>query len=114
MTIPVVTISEPLRAERDGCDCPPWVVRCAHLTDGNVLSLADYTVYQCPCSKVMVEEGWTRIKFAVTDEANGEPCPEDARFRHSPQHLRIYVGNDYERALAAFYEAEQNLLRGAE
>ena len=27
--MPIIT----QRAERDGCDCPPWVLRCAHVGD---------------------------------------------------------------------------------
>lgn len=30
--------------ERDGCACPPWVVRCAHW-DGRVLVLAPLTMH---------------------------------------------------------------------
>jgi hypothetical protein len=31
------------RAERDGCTCPPWVLRCAHLGN-HVVVLADSTL----------------------------------------------------------------------
>lgn len=84
-----MTASPPEVIEAPECSCDSelatgFVVRCAHMGD-DVLRLDDYT--EDPPGK----------RFAVWRWSS------DAAF---------YYGDDYDQALAAFYEAEEALLRG--
>lgn len=38
--MPSATLQLAARAERDGCGCPPWVLRCVHFA-GRILWLGD-------------------------------------------------------------------------
>lgn len=82
---------------RDGCDCPTWVVRCAHFEDSHLRMLS-----------------WRSHPEQATFVRDWHVCSEpevcDGR---GPLSTSLHSGNDYDAALAAFYEAERRLLDGA-
>ena len=88
---------------RDGCDCPPWVIRCAHF-EGNTL--------------VLVGPHGTRhdlhsqCTYAVYDAAFWRVC-NWCGDRAAPAFSPVaYAGSDLIAAHAAFDAAELRLLAG--
>lgn len=64
-----------MSAGRDGCGCPPWVVRCGHLPDGSLLMLADNQIPtpSWACSKhVQPDPTWP--KFVIGHVAKPRLC----------------------------------------
>lgn len=74
---------------RDGCDCPAWIERCAHLgdvalflTDRHIPSLAPFPV---------------SLRYLV-----GREEPQTISF--------FYTGDDHDEALSAFHDLEKELI----
>lgn len=80
-------------AERDGCGCPHFVVRCVHHPDGTILWLCDWE---------LDPPYWSRYHVCTNHWADENDCPGFVDTTH-----------DYAAALAAFHEAEQRLIAGA-
>ena len=95
------------RAERDGCDCPPWTIRCVH-RDGDVLVLTDgaaSNAVPCPVCRP------AKMPFSVALIRGGWElclCGQHQCFRTAQAEglMRIF---DYDAALAAFHEIEARL-----
>lgn len=94
--------------DRDGCDCPPYVLRCCHL-ESTLLWLTDN---DSDCDVCALDFFPPESLYSVVEPADDaiycEACLDMAAKQF---HLAT---DDYDEALAAFYEAEQALLRGAE
>ena len=81
------------------CDCPEFVIRCAHW-DGRKLWLV--VPEDEPCC---VGEGLVG-KYAVVDAGLAFACPvSGAPARHILSHLQYYAGDDLIAAEGAFYAA---------
>ena len=95
---------EPLAA-RDGCDCPPWVIRCAHYEGRGVVLVTPHgTNHDHHCDN---------IPFNVFMTKEWIICPRCGDLIHDHLHQSRYRGHDADEALAAFYAAEEALLAGA-
>jgi len=103
-SIPFVLGEEPARAKRDGCGCPEWVERCIHFDDKVLRLLADPQAARCGCAIAT-------CRYVVCT-GNFRPCHVDGSLTHVLAFERLYLGDDYDEALAAFHEAEERLLRG--
>ena len=97
------------------CDCPPQVIRCAHIGDRRVAlaagsALPPFVHAQHPgISPFGVA---TRIGPPVGECDCG--CGWAGWYNEGIGPLPyIYLGSDHNAALAAFHEAEQRLLAGA-
>jgi hypothetical protein len=101
MTADETTIPFALAA-RDGCACPPWVVRCVHF-GGSV------------CLWIWSQSLWLQHNPGKTfnDPADWTVCKADLQLDVHPVQLWIYEGDDEDAALAAFYAAEERLLAEA-
>ena len=89
----------PEKAKRDGCGCPPWIVRCAHF-DGDSLFLTD--------RKISAESAPYNLPFFLSlprylGGYNTLPRPY-GRVGY------YYEGDDEDAAIAAFHAAEERLL----
>ena len=103
------------RAGRE-CDCPPQVTRCVHFGDKILaftspeerVHVAGLAEHQKRCNPVPY------FKFNVGTTSRYAPCPGGcgAIFATRPG-VSHYEGDDEADALAAFYRAEEELLRGA-
>lgn len=95
------------------CHCPPWVVRCAHVDDVS-LALVDNSVTIPGCS---CEMGAEVSDFGVIKTLGRPvPCPLvkgcTAYGFLEPNVISDDVYPSHDEALAAFYAAEEALLRG--
>ena len=87
------------------CDCPDWVIRCAHW-DGRKLWLVTAAPEGQCCEP---GEGVVVKKYAVVDAAETGPCPfTGAPMRHVYASGRYYAGDDLSAAEAAFYAAHES------
>ena len=106
------------RAARDGCDCPPWIIRCAHF-DGYMAQLNDISLVTAR----HLGQTPTRYAVVVMTERPSHPCPccgtplygfgpqkPNSWTNREPKNLRL-ASDDYNEALAAFHKAEEALLR---
>ena len=95
---------------RDGCDCPPWVIRCAHLGD-DVIVMCGAAGYCATCG----EGDDDSSHYLVIPAFNKFSCLA-CRTRTVPERymreMPPYWGTSYDEALAAFYAAEEALIRG--
>lgn len=108
------------RAERDGCDCPPWFVRCAHV-DNEVLWLSDSMVarelhgIQQNCQNTSVAT--VTYLYLILRSSDTEPCVEtDIPFSHPTYdyvHNRLQAADDRAAADRAFDQAVAVLLERA-
>ena len=95
------------------CDCPPWVVRCAH-TDGQMLVIIDdgpTGMPPCPTCEVDGDDlGTFFVQLLAGEWVNCPDCGVQAIWPH--QTLARYAsGASYPEALTAFHEAEEALLK---
>lgn len=81
----------------DGCDCPPWVVQCAHL-GSRLLWIWSTAVWQAHHQGERLDDDITFTVFAA-DQADVELSRR-----------WIYEGVNEAEALAAFREAERELI----
>lgn len=90
------------------CDCPEWVLRCAHY-EGQSLTLWNYLVFPLPNDRFAVSTHPGAVQTGLCDcgQCSGFVYDNDrADFRY------LYSGSSEADALAAFYAAEEALLRG--
>lgn len=108
MTGSPAAVTETDRIFRE-CDCPPWVIRCAHLPSGELLILA---APSGPCKSSLRAPLPVNGKFSVATIDPYEGCDDGCGLLLAyPEY--VYVrGVSLDAALAAFYEAEEALLRG--
>lgn len=111
---------EPLATDRilRECDCPSWIERCSHFDGrGVVLGRTDvfYVAHAASTCICEASEGTPPYSIAVLAEGGWVPCrcgAEDAPLiAYSGQPSALYL-EDYDEALAAFYAAEEALIRG--
>ena len=116
-------MAEPLRPERDGCGCPPWVLRCAHW-EGKVLMFIDRVpalaerglnvVGPCPGCGRPLEESDPRL-FAVLGP--GVQVPEQSTCVCRVPLATTWSMADYfveEVAAHAEFERRERILLGRE
>lgn len=91
------------------CDCPGLVTRCAHLENGHILALlGDGDGHTC-------KQRLPRYPYAVMVVYGWRPCHYNKSckgFFNTGRDEPYYAGFDEAAALAAFYEAEEELLKG--
>lgn len=92
------------------CDCPEWVLRCCHFDDVIVVLVEDDDSHRPHRDHV----GYC-YPFAVGTITGYKPCPDcglamGVRSKSHSQHPGLFNEAD---AIAAFYTAEEELLRGA-
>lgn len=97
------------REDRDGCDCPPWVLACAHF--GNRLA---YLVSTSLCQSACEFCRWDGAYTVTIATGTRTPCwfcdtPSFNTYQTEP----FYDGPDYEAALRAFRQAEAALLEAS-
>ena len=64
--------------ERDGCGCPPWVLRCVHF-DGRILMLLGYQLDSPECALCVPPN---RKEFQCGSiRGDWVPCPECGELR---------------------------------
>ncbi len=87
------------------CDCPAWVTRCAHM-DERVLWLVLSGQPECSC--LSPNHTTSTVLFA----ARLIRCPRDNTLTHIARDNRdrVYAGHSEADALAAFVDAERELL----
>jgi hypothetical protein len=111
------TVDKERLTNRDGCDCPPWILRCAHF-DGQFINLASSEAFaEChPELKQTPEHksAWGRVEFGVTVWRDGEHWPHCAACDSINGLLRtpFLITDDLAAAEAFFHETEERLLRG--
>jgi len=86
-------LAETVRSPRE-CDCPEWVLRCAHLDDQWI------ALHESPTGGV-----WATCQGSGTPEY----LPYDTG--HASRH-HGFASLDKNEVVAAFYAAEEQLLRG--
>lgn len=83
--------------------CPPWVLRCAHWESSGVVMVGLHgTKHDDHANRVLIVHpmsSWVACRYC-----GDLHCREGAP--------TYFYGDDYDAALAAFYEAEERLLRG--
>lgn len=96
------------------CDCPTWVIRCAHFgSDAVWMTCATTENYPiCPCQVKPVSDVPT---YGILHLSQVTPCPENAQ----PCHINwwdrpLFVGDSEAEALEAFFAAEAELLSRGE
>lgn len=105
MTAPDVQAREG-RAERDGCSCPAWVVRCAHF-EGRIVLLSG--TEGAPTNTIH----GTFFGYCVASGSLGLITCKLCGFNHyieGPGSSRTF--DEYDAALEAFARAEAELLAG--
>jgi hypothetical protein len=93
--------AHPSLAQRDGCGCPPWVLRCVHW-DGQILHLVDLSKHQQLCKGRKAPHG--------TSWSVGQ-----GPLAHAPGHIveggrKGFLSNDLPAAEAEFFRRERELL----
>ena len=105
------------------CDCPPWVLRCAHF-DGRFVVLGDVSLLSPRHRAAWESTGAQFMLSPIHLEQTPSPCPCCGQlvFGKKLRALRSYVSavKNYENwfrelplAIAAFHEAEKQLLESA-
>ena len=86
------------------CDCPPQTLRCAHI-NGERINLA-FNVSGCSRHTTY------GVLQATTAPSAQASCCTMAGWRELDHVIALYAGDSEADALAAFYAAEERLLRG--
>lgn len=94
------------------CDCPEWVIRCAHF-EGRLVLLATNARGRkpCPIRKSTVPNPNRRV--VATASRPYEMCPCGCGVLSLLPDTVLHRSESVADALAAFYAAEEELLRGA-
>lgn len=97
---------EQARVDRDGCDCPPWVVRCVHV-DGDMRLVLGHPD-AAKCSRVVS----SHYVFTTTTAPSKrcDECGEADWWLYECTGIEQF-DNETD-ALEAFHAAEEELLRG--
>lgn len=114
MTLPAQGVER--RARRDGCDCPPWVIRCAHF-DERTLVLTDNRAHWGKDGHHCISncsDDYAYDVFEVVGYATCTLCPAFQAIDASPssEWAADLCTDDYGEALGFFIEAEARLLAG--
>ena len=112
-----MTSSPPAETRVRECDCPLWVERCAHASDGRRLVLASHdklaAQHDVACGTQPLLRLFSRYVVDIGHLTNGDYC---CGITASIKPLGIfsasYDGDDYDAAIAAFRRAEEELLAG--
>lgn len=111
----VVSIDDAALAQakaRDGCDCPPWIMQCAHF-NGGIAALSDTSKHVsspgCNCS------GANHAPYRYSAGllyGHWETCAHGTTgfYAARESHINLYRGGSHKVALAAFHAAEARLL----
>lgn len=110
---PASITERPARAERDGCDCPAWVIRCAHFGTTRLTLGQTFNVGHAPSCHYasVIPPGPYRLGPYSAPWMTCPDCGLVEGFNDDFITERRWL-HDESDALAAFYEAEQTLLRG--
>lgn len=109
----MTTTEQATLAHKDGCECPPWIIRCAHF-NGTILTVTEVDLVKaepgCSCATAphsgLFSCGWMVGEWQKCQ--HGTPG-----FWYSQRaHKNLYGGHDRAAALDAFSEAEPLLLAG--
>lgn len=96
------------------CDCPEWVQRCAHFSDGRRLLLAN-ALHK---SGEYCLDNHPRFRYSVYSiDGNWHSCACGCGIKRiwNPQRVQHFgVTNSEADALAVFYAAEEALLAGGD
>jgi hypothetical protein len=104
------------RPDRDGCDCPQYItIRCVHTLDYNITFTDKDRAEGAHRMCVMMAKS-QRFTVAATNATDGRVdcpyCGETNAGYWSFTELSCSTSDSYDDALAAFYAAEERLLRG--
>ncbi len=107
-------LGEAMRAKRDGCDCPAWVIRCAHLEPDCILFIGDATrlspEHVAHVGGLGVMDRFVLAVGAFDHGCMMSGCPDKGWTDHETIRLpHTYYASEAD-ALAAFYAAERELL----
>ena len=115
--------NEAMEVDRDGCDCPPHVLRCVHF-DGDGIALIDRRAMKDCCdlkrsfdiNRVRVNHSSGGLApFYLVAMRDLADCPSSGlQFTHFWVRNQpvFHCYSDEAAALAAFYAAEEALIRG--
>ena len=98
-----------LAPERDGCDCQPWIVRCSHW-EGCIQALVDTRVtnpHTCMHSEGVFPHRFYVFKGYGWKACSSNGCPG---YINAGRDKHIYIGDSEADAIAAFEQAEREML----